>query len=50
MMNKIVEFEDLGLIEYKKCWDYQERILVSQLDLHQLPGTVIQLVGMGMMI
>ena len=23
-MNKKVKFEDLGLIDYKKCWDYQE--------------------------
>ena len=23
-MNKKVIFEDLGLIDYKKCWDYQE--------------------------
>ena len=23
-MNKKVRFEDLGLIDYKKCWDYQE--------------------------
>ena len=32
-MNKIVEFEDLGLIEYKKCWDYQERILAKILAI-----------------
>ena len=25
-MNKKVIFEDLGLIDYKKCWDYQEDI------------------------
>jgi lipoyl(octanoyl) transferase len=23
-VNKKVKFEDLGLIDYKKCWDYQE--------------------------
>ena len=23
-MNKKVNFQDLGLIDYKKCWDYQE--------------------------
>ena len=33
MMNKIVEFEDLGLIEYKKCWDYQERIFAKTLAI-----------------
>ena len=25
-MNKKVEFQDLGLIDYKKCWDYQEKL------------------------
>ena len=25
-MNKKVKFEDLGLIDYKKCWDYQEKL------------------------
>ena len=25
-MNKKVTFEDLGLIDYKKCWDYQEAL------------------------
>ena len=25
-MNKKVKFEDLGLIDYKKCWDYQEML------------------------
>ena len=33
MMNKIVEFEDLGLIEYKKCWDYQERVFAKTLAI-----------------
>ena len=33
MMNKTVEFEDLGLIEYKKCWDYQERIFAKTLAI-----------------
>ena len=28
-MNKKVFFEDLGLIEYKKCWDYQESLFAS---------------------
>ena len=26
-MNKEVEIKDLGLIEYKKAWDYQEELL-----------------------
>ena len=25
-MNKKVLFKDLGLIDYKKCWDYQEKL------------------------
>ena len=25
-MNKKIRFEDLGLIDYKKCWDYQEAL------------------------
>ena len=28
-MNKKVRFEDLGLIEYKKCWDYQEALFAD---------------------
>lgn len=28
-MNKTVHFEDLGLIDYKKCWDYQENIFAK---------------------
>lgn len=27
MQNKTVEFRDLGLIDYKEAWDYQEKIL-----------------------
>ena len=25
-MNKKVTFQDLGLIDYKKCWQYQEAL------------------------
>ena len=25
-MTKRVKFEDLGLIDYKECWDYQEEL------------------------
>ena len=28
-MNKKVEFQDLGLIDYKKCWDYQEELFAG---------------------
>ena len=28
-MNKKVEFQDLGLIDYKKCWDYQEELFAE---------------------
>jgi lipoyl(octanoyl) transferase len=26
MINKTVEFQDLGLIDYKECWDYQTKL------------------------
>lgn len=32
-MNKKVKFEDLGLIDYKKCWDYQEMLFSKILAL-----------------
>jgi len=32
-MNKKVRFEDLGLIDYKKCWDYQESIFAKTLAI-----------------
>ena len=32
-MNKKVLFKDLGLIEYKKCWDYQEQLFSSVLEI-----------------
>ncbi len=28
-MNKKVRFEDLGLIDYKQCWEYQEKLFVE---------------------
>ena len=28
-MNKKVTFQDLGLIDYKKCWDYQEELFAE---------------------
>ena len=28
-MNKQVRFEDLGLIDYKKCWEYQETLFAD---------------------
>jgi len=28
-MNKKVKFRDLGLIDYKKCWDYQEELFAE---------------------
>ena len=28
-MNKKVYFQDLGLIDYKKCWDYQESLFAN---------------------
>ena len=32
-MNKKVKFEDLGLIDYKKCWDYQEELFAEILSV-----------------
>ena len=32
-MNKKVRFEDLGLIDYKKCWDYQEALFAEILAI-----------------
>ena len=28
-MNKKVRFEDLGLIDYKQCWEYQEKLFAE---------------------
>jgi len=32
-VNKKVKFEDLGLIDYKKCWDYQEELFSEILSV-----------------
>lgn len=32
-MSKLVKFEDLGLIDYKQCWDYQEKIFAEIIDI-----------------
>ena len=32
-MNKKVFFKDLGLIDYKKCWEYQEVLFAEVLDV-----------------
>lgn len=32
-MNKKVLFKDLGLIDYKKCWDYQEEIFAKTIEI-----------------
>ena len=32
-MNKKVQFQDLGLIDYKKCWDYQESLFTEILSV-----------------
>ena len=31
-MNKKVIFEDLGLIDYKRCWEYQEDIFAKTIE------------------
>ena len=28
-MNKKVSFKDLGLIDYKQCWDFQEELFAE---------------------
>ena len=32
-MNKKVKFEDLGLIDFKTCWDYQEELFSGTLNI-----------------
>lgn len=32
-MSKLVKFEDLGLIDYKQCWDYQEKIFSEIINI-----------------
>jgi len=32
-VNKKVEFIDLGLIDYKTCWDYQEKLFAEILEI-----------------
>ena len=32
-MNKKVSFRDLGLIDYKQCWDFQEELFAEILDV-----------------
>ena len=32
-MNKKVIFKDLELIDYKKCWDYQEEIFAKTIEI-----------------
>ena len=32
-MNKKVIFEDLGRIDYKKCWDYQEQLFAQTIEV-----------------
>ncbi len=35
-MNKKVVFKDLGLIDYKKCWDFQEELFRSILNIKSI--------------
>ena len=32
-MNKKVKFQELGLIDYKECWDYQEKLFTEILEV-----------------
>ena len=31
--NKSVTIKDLGVVDYKKCWDYQEELFKSVVDI-----------------
>jgi lipoyl(octanoyl) transferase len=33
LINKQVQFQDLGLIDYQKAWDYQEKIFAETLSV-----------------
>lgn len=33
IINKKVEFRDLGLVDYQEAWDYQEKLFASSVDL-----------------
>jgi lipoyl(octanoyl) transferase len=35
-MNKKVKFQDLGLIDYKECWEYQEKLFTEILEVKSL--------------
>ena len=32
-MNKKVQFKDLGLIDYKNCWEYQDELFSKILSV-----------------
>ncbi len=32
-MNRTVAFEDLGIIDYKEAWDYQEKLFREIVDI-----------------
>lgn len=33
IINKTVEFQDIGLIDYKEAWDYQEKLFAEIIDI-----------------
>ena len=35
-MNKQVSFRNLGLIDYKQCWDFQEKLFAEILAVKSL--------------
>ena len=37
-MKQVVEFRDLGVLDYKTAWDYQENLLQENLDVKKLGG------------
>ena len=30
--NKLIKIKDLGLVDYKDCWDYQEELFKGVID------------------
>ena len=31
--NKLIKIKDLGLVDYKDCWDYQEELFKGVIDV-----------------
>ena len=44
-MNKTVDFIDLGRIDYKKCWEYQDVLFSEILQSYEIDCKVIDYLG-----